>query len=56
MPPSTLSNLFFLKVNAAIHSNAIATITIKKNKLDRVEGGILLLVYIAYIAYLTVNI
>ena len=53
---TSISTVDMVMVIVAIALLWMAAFTFKKNKLDRVEGGILLLVYIAYIAYLTVNI
>lgn len=53
---TSISTVDMVMVIVAIALLWMAAFTFKKNKLDRVEGGILLLVYVAYIAYLTVNI
>ena len=34
----------------------LAAFTFKRYKLDRIEGAIFLLVYVGYIAYLTMNV
>lgn len=53
---ASISTVDMLMVIVAIALLWMAAFTFKKNKLDRVEGVIFLLVYIAYIAYLTINI
>ena len=53
---ASISTVDMLMVIVAIALLWMAAFTFKKNKLDRVEGIIFLLVYIAYIAYLTINI
>ena len=53
---ASISTIDMLMVIVAIALLWMAAFTFKKNKLDRVEGVIFLLVYIAYIAYLTINI
>lgn len=53
---ASISTVDMLMVIVAIALLWMASFTFKKNKLDRVEGFIFLLVYIAYIVYLTVNI
>ena len=53
---ASISTVDMLMVIVAIALLWMAAFTFKKNKLDRVEGVIFLLVYIAYIAYLMINI
>lgn len=52
----SISTVDMVMVIVAIALLWMAAFTFKKNKLDRIEGAIFLLVYVVYIAYLTANI
>jgi len=57
--PLTMSNITLVDMLMMVFSTLvmfIANTTFRKNSIDRVEGGIFVIIYIAYIVYLSMNL